>query len=97
MENPNVVKMYNKYKKENFEIFGVSLDRDRTRWVQAIEADNLTWPQVSDLKFWNSAAAQLYNVTAIPYTVLIDPEGKVVDTKLRSKALERKMEEIFGY
>lgn len=97
LENPNVVKMYNKYSKENFEIFGVSLDRDRTKWLQAIEADKLTWPHVSDLKFWNSAAAQLYNVQSIPFTVLIDPEGKVIDTKLRSRALERKMEEIFGY
>lgn len=97
LENPNVVKMYNKYSKDNFEIFGVSLDRDRAKWLQAIEADKLTWPHVSDLKFWNSAAAQLYNVQAIPFTVLIDPEGNVIDTKLRSRALERKMEEIFGY
>ncbi|MCA1752209.1 MAG: AhpC/TSA family protein [Flavobacteriales bacterium] len=97
LENPNVVKMYNKYSKENFEIFGVSLDRDRAKWLQAIEADKLTWPHVSDLKFWNSAAAQLYNVQSIPFTVLIDPEGKVIETKLRSRALERKMEEIFGY
>jgi thiol-disulfide isomerase/thioredoxin len=97
MENPNVVRMYKKYSKDNFEIYGVSLDRNRAKWLQAIEADNLTWPHVSDLKFWNSAAAQLYNVQSIPFTVLIDPEGKVIDTKLRSRALERKMEEIFGY
>lgn len=97
MENPNVVKMYKKYSKDNFEIFGVSLDRDRAKWLKAIEEDGLTWPHVSDLKFWNSAAAQLYNVQSIPYTVLIDPEGKVVATKLRSRALEQKMEEIFGY
>lgn len=97
MENPNVVKMYKKYSKDKFEIFGVSLDRDRGKWLKAIEEDGLTWPHVSDLKFWNSAAAQLYNVQSIPYTVMIDPEGKVIATKLRSRALEQKMEDIFGY
>lgn len=95
-ENPNVVALYDKYSDQNFEIFGVSLDRDRDKWLQAIEDDNLTWPQVSDLKFWDSAAARLYNVNSIPYTVLIDPEGKVIDTRLRGPALEQKLEEIFG-
>jgi len=94
-ENPNVVRMYNKYKDENFEIYGVSLDRNREKWVDAIEADNLTWIHVSDLKFWQSAAARLYNVKSIPFTVLIDPEGKVIATKLRGRALEQKLEDIF--
>lgn len=95
-ENPNVVAMYNKYSNENFEIFGVSLDKERDKWIQAIKDDGLTWPQVSDLKFWESAAAQLYNVNAIPYTVLIDPDGKVIDTRLRGPALDQKLQEIFG-
>ena len=97
IENPNVVKMYNKYRNENFEIYGVSLDRSKEKWVEAIAQDQLQWPQVSDLGFWNSAAARLYNVNSIPYTVLIDPEGKVIETKLRGAALEAKMKEIFGY
>ncbi|WP_204336815.1 peroxiredoxin family protein [Cryomorpha ignava] len=97
IENPNVVKMYNKYSDDNFEIFGVSLDKDRAKWIEAIAADKLTWPQVSDLGFWNSAAAQLYNVRSIPYTVLLDPEGKIIATKLRGQALEAKMESIFGH
>lgn len=97
IENPNVVKMYEKYADDNFEIFGVSLDRDRAKWIEAIAADNLTWPQVSDLGFWNSAAAQLYNVRSIPYTVLLDPDGKIIATKLRGQALEAKMESIFGH
>ncbi|HLV53049.1 MAG TPA: TlpA disulfide reductase family protein [Cryomorphaceae bacterium] len=96
VENPNVVAMYNRFASENFEIFGVSLDRSRENWLQAIQDDGLTWPQVSDLKFWNSAAARLYNVNAIPHTVLIDPEGKIIASKLRGQALERKLEEIFG-
>lgn len=97
IENPNVVKLYNKYSKENFEILGVSLDKDKAKWEKAIADDNLTWPQVSDLKFWNSAAAQLYNVRSIPFTVLVNPEGEIVETKLRGRALEQKLESIYGY
>lgn len=96
MENPNVVRMYRKYQGENFEIFGVSLDRNKEKWIAAIAKDELEWPQVSDLKFWQSAAAELYNVKSIPFTVLIDPEGKVVATKLRGAALEQKLDEIFN-
>lgn len=97
IENPNVVKLYNKYNKENFEIFGVSLDKDKAKWEKAIADDKLTWPQVSDLKFWNSAAAQLYNVRSIPFTVLVNPEGEIIETKLRGRALEQKLESIYGY
>jgi peroxiredoxin len=93
VENPNVVKMYNEYRGQGFEIFGVSLDRDKDKWVQAIKQDGLTWPQVSDLQFWNSAAAQLYNVSSIPHTVLIDREGKIIANGLRGRALEEKVKE----
>ncbi|MCH2214411.1 MAG: AhpC/TSA family protein [Flavobacteriales bacterium] len=96
MENPNVVRMYNKYEDKNFEILGVSLDKTKDKWVTAIEQDNLLWPHVSDLKFWQSAAAELYNVKSIPFTVLVDPDGKVIATKLRGKALEDKLDEIFN-
>ncbi len=97
MENPNVVRMYNKYADANFEIYSVSLDRDQQKWVQAIEQDKLDWAHVSDLKFWNSAAAKLYGVKSIPFTLLIDPDGKIIQTKLRGRALESKLTEIFGY
>lgn len=96
LENPNVVKLYNRYKDKGFEVYGVSLDKDRQKWIKAIEEDKLTWSHVSDLQFWNSAAAQLYNVNSIPFTVLIDPEGKVVQTKLRGRALEQKLEALLG-
>jgi len=93
VENPKVVKMYNEYKPQGFEIYGVSLDRDKGKWVEAIKQDGLTWPQVSDLQFWNSAAAQLYNVSSIPHTVLVDREGKIIASGLRGKALEDKVKE----
>ncbi len=97
MENPNVVRLYNTYKNDNFEIFGVSLDQNKEKWVEAIQADNLPWMHVSDLQFWNSAAARLYNVQSIPFTVLVDPDGKIMETNLRGPALAAKLEQIFGH
>lgn len=95
-ENPNVVKLYEKYKDKGFEILGVSLDRDKKRWLQAIEQDNLTWQHVSDLKGWQNAVAKQYGVSSIPYTLLLDKDGKIIGKKLRGSALENKLEEIFS-
>ena len=95
-ENPNVVKLYQKYKDKGFEILGVSLDRDRNRWLQAIEQDQLEWLHISDLKQWRSVAAQTYGIHAIPFTILVDPEGKIIAKRLRGLQLQRKLEEIFG-
>ena len=94
MENPNVVKVFNKFKSKNFTVLGVSLDMQKDAWVKAIEKDNLTWTHVSDLKYWNSAAAQLYNVRSIPFNVLLDPSGKIVAENLRGPDLTRKLQEL---
>jgi alkyl hydroperoxide reductase subunit AhpC len=93
---PNVVKAYAKFKNKGFEILGVSLDQDKDRWVEAIAKDGMTWPQVSDLKYWESAPARLYNVQSIPYTVLLDKEGKILDKNLRGEALEKRLEELLN-
>ncbi|CCG98484.1 Thiol-disulfide oxidoreductase resA [Fibrella aestuarina BUZ 2] len=95
-ENPNVVRMYNKFKDKGFAIYSVSLDRpgQREAWVRAIRNDGLTWTHVSDLKYWQSEAAQRYGVSAIPATFLIDKEGKIVAKNLRGDALEAKLTEI---
>jgi thiol-disulfide isomerase/thioredoxin len=93
-ENPNVVAAYNKYKNKNFTILGVSLDKTKDAWVKAIAEDGLTWPHISDLKFWNSAAVSLYGFQGIPYNVLVDPQGKIIADNLRGGALERKLEEV---
>ncbi len=95
-ENPNVVRLYEKYKDQGFEILGVSLDRDRASWTRAIEQDKLTWLHVSDLQYFQGIAARTYGVNAIPHTVLIDAEGKIIAKKLRGRQLERKLEELFG-
>jgi len=93
-ENPNVVKMYNKYKDQGFEILGVSLDRRKDAWLKAIKKDKLTWPHVSDLRGWKNQVAQLYSVTSVPATVLLDREGRIVARNLRGPALEAKVGEV---
>lgn len=96
-ENPLVVQIYKKYQPMGFEIFSVSLDQDKQKWVEAIEQDQLNWPwHVSDLGGWNAAPAKQYGVGSIPYTVLIDKEGKVIEIGLRGQALEQKLKQIFG-
>jgi peroxiredoxin len=92
-ENPNVVKAYGRFKDKNFTILGVSLDKTKEAWLAAIRQDGLTWTHISDLKYWNSAAAELYNVRSIPYNVLIDPQGKIIAENVMGQALERKLEE----
>jgi thiol-disulfide isomerase/thioredoxin len=97
-ENPNVVKLYEKYQKDGFTVLSVSLDKSREPWLAAIEKDKLVWPyHVSDLKFWQNQAAKLYKVSGIPFTVLIDREGKIIETKLRGPQLEGRLMSIFGY
>lgn len=94
-ENPNVVRVYNRFKDKGFEIYSVSLDKDKNAWVKAIEKDGLTWPShVSDLKYWQSVAAQTYGVNGIPATFLLDKDGKVIAKNLRGEALEKKLEEV---
>ncbi len=95
-ENPNVVRLYNQYKDKGFEVFGVSLDRTKDDWVKAIADDQLTWTQVSDLKYFNSAAAELYQIQAIPATYMIDPDGKIIAKDLRGPSLENKLAELFN-
>ncbi len=83
MENPNVVAMFNKFKNKNFTVLGVSLDKAKGPWIQAIKEDNLTWTHVSDLKFWNNDVAMKYHIQQIPQNMLIGPDGKIVAKNLR--------------
>lgn len=97
-ENPNVVRLYEKYKSAGFTVLSVSLDDNEANWKAAIERDKLSWPNhVSDLKKWGNAAARLYQVSGIPFTVLVDREGKVIDTRLRGAELEQALSTIFGF
>jgi peroxiredoxin len=96
MENPNVVRMYDKFKDKGFDIYGVSLDDNEKSWKAAITKDNLKWQHGSELKKWNSGVAQTYGVNAIPATFLIDKEGKIIAKNLRGPALESKLTELLG-
>ncbi len=93
-ENPNVVQAYKAYKDKGFEVFGVSLDRSKDDWVKAIKEDDLTWTHVSDLKYFQSEAALRYNINAIPFSVLVDPNGVIVAKNLRGAELHRKLAEV---
>lgn len=87
-ENPNVVKAYQKYKNKNFTILGVSLDRDKDKWLEAIQKDNLTWTHVSDLKYWDNEVAKMYGIRSIPANILLDKTGKIIGRNLRGDDLE---------
>lgn len=95
-ENPNVVQLYNDYKEKDFEIFGVSFDTDGSKWRKAIEDDGLTWHHVSDLKGWQNSAGKVYGVRAIPHTVLISPEGIIIEKNLRGEELRKKVQELLA-
>ena len=94
-DNPEIVSMYNRFNDKGFEILGVSLDRDRSAWLNAITKDGLIWNQVSDLKYWQSDAAITYGVKSIPHTVLVNRDGTIIARGLRGAALELKLQQIF--
>ncbi|HEY1018878.1 MAG TPA: TlpA disulfide reductase family protein [Sediminibacterium sp.] len=94
MENPNVVEAYQNYKDKNFTVLGVSLDQSKNNWLQAIQADKLSWTHVSDLQYWNNAVAQLYRIQSIPANLLVDPNGKIIARDIRGEELQRKLKEL---
>ena len=95
-ENPNNVRMYERFKDKGFEILGVSLDNNEARWRSAVVADKLSWKHVSELQGWSGTVNRQYKVTGIPNTVLIDPQGRIVAKNLRGAELEGKLAEIFA-
>jgi peroxiredoxin len=89
-ENPNVVKVFNKFRDKNFTILSVSLDRPdaKDKWLAAIHKDGLVWTHVSDLKYWDNAVAKQYGIRAIPQNLLLDPQGKIIAKNLRGEDLD---------
>lgn len=90
-ENPNVVANYNQFKNKNFTVLGVSLDKAKSAWVEAIKMDGLTWGHISDLQGWSNSVAQQFGILSIPQNFLIGPDGKIVAKNLRGPALEKKL------
>lgn len=95
-ENPHILKVYNKYKSKGFDVFAVSLDDNKERWVKAIKDDNMPWAQVSDLKGWKNEAATYYNITAIPMNYLLDEQGNIVARNLRGDALDKEIAKLLA-
>jgi thiol-disulfide isomerase/thioredoxin len=94
-ENPNLVKTYKKYKPKGFEIFAISLDKDKDKWLKAIEKDNLEWPNFCDLQVWENEASLTYGVYAIPENFLIDKNGEIVARNIRGEELNEKLALLF--
>lgn len=92
-QNPHLVKLYKKYKNENFTIIGVSLDSKKDKWTEAIRKDGLPWYHVSDLRLWNNVVAKMYNVNSVPQTYFIDPNGIIIAKNLRGEKLEEALED----
>ena len=90
---PGLIEIYNQYKDKGFEIVGISLDQDVEAWKKAIERLNIPWPQMSDLKGWKCEGARLYAVGTVPYTVLIDAEGKIMANNLEAEDLKKVLDE----
>jgi hypothetical protein len=78
-------------------VLGVSLDKSKDAWVQAIQQDGLTWSHVSDLGFWQSKWAKAYGVSSIPYAVLVDKEGKLIAAGIQPQELDQKLAQLFGF
>ncbi len=93
-ENPRLVKIYNKYKNEGFEIYQISLDRTKESWLKGIDKDKLNWINVSDLKFWNSIACAKYNIQRLPANFLLDTTGIIIAKNLTVNELEKSLKEI---
>ena len=91
---PDVIGLYNKYKAQGFEVFGVSIDSKKKDWIKAIEQDKITYIQVNDKAGWNSKTAEAYGVNAIPNTFLVDKTGKIVGIDLDGEQLENKVKEL---
>jgi len=86
--NPELLKLYNKYKVKDLEIVGISLDKNKDDWTKAIETDELTWPQMSDLEYLQSEGARLYSAFSLPHTVLLDKDGIIINKGIKIDELE---------
>jgi peroxiredoxin len=96
IENPNLVKLYDKYHSKGLEIISVSLERGNQKafWIEAIKKDQLNWYNVSNLKFWQDPIAQAYSVNSIPATFILDENGVLIAERLRGAELEAKIKSL---
>lgn len=95
-EMPNLVNIYNKYKNHGLGVIGVSLDEDESQWKNAVEEMNMSWLQLSDLQGWDNSAVQMYGIQGIPFTIIVDKSGNVINAGLRGEDLERFINEYLN-
>ena len=88
-ETPFMVSLYEKYHNKGLGIVGISLDQDHDAWTKGIADLGITWPQISDLKYWQSAAAEMFQVRSIPYMVVVDQQGVILNKNIRGEQLEK--------
>jgi peroxiredoxin len=93
-ENLDLLMVYKEFSIDGFEIIGISLDNDKEQWTKAIKEDNLPWKQISDLKLWKSEVVKMYGISEIPFNVLIDKKGIIIDKNLKQKDLKEKLEKL---
>jgi thiol-disulfide isomerase/thioredoxin len=93
-ESPNLITAYQTYHQKNFEIFSVSLDQTKEKWLKGIQEDGYTWPQAGDLKGWENSAARMYGVVGIPFNLLIDPNGVIIARNLRGDKLNTQLKQL---
>lgn len=93
---PDVVRLYAQYKDKGLGIIGISLDNDKQAWTDAVKELGMTWPQVSDLKGWDNAAAQAFNIRAIPHMMVLDQEGRIVKSDIHGAEIENLLKEKLG-
>ena len=94
INNPDLTKVYNEFKHKNFEIVGISFDKSKSAWIDAIKNDNLFWPQLSSLKDGGLEIAKKYNVMSIPFSLLLDPQGIIIAKNLNSDQLKKLLLEL---
>jgi len=94
IENPDLLKIYTKFKDSSFDILGISFDKNRKNWLKAIEDDGLEWNHVSDLKYFDSEMIELYNISNVPTTILLDPEGRIVAKNIHFNELDSILQEV---
>jgi len=95
-ENPNLVRAYEKYHSKGFEVFSVSLDSNKDKWIKAIEKDGLAWDyHVCDLQGWRNEASRAYGISSIPHAILIGKDGVIIRTHIRGAALETELDKLF--
>ncbi len=93
---PNVIACYEKFHPKGFEVVGVSFDQKKEAGVNAVQQMGMSWPQMSDLRGWECAASEVYGISSIPSSVLVDPQGRIIAMDLRGYDLVKKLTEIYG-